>query len=266
MSDTKKRTQNKRRRRKYRLTMRFYGILTALFVIIVGVVLSKTLFFNITDIQFENTSPYSLEEILVVTQIHEGDNLFSMNLTKRSENLEKCLPYAGEVIMKRKLPSTIKITVKAPEIDMNIATGDGKFYLISDEKKVLEKNLAKAVSGYPIIYGYEPADVNVCGTMTSESKNKKELIEEIFAAFDKNGFDNLASVDVTNINEIMVRHNEVQSIRLGNSDDIDFKIELAKAIVDKRSNPNEPGTINVESTQYPTFIGEHNGIAENEIE
>ena len=250
-----------KRRKRYRFTTRFYGIITALIVIIVGVILSRTLFFNITDIVFENTSPYSLEEIQSVAQVTKGDNLFSMNLTKRSENLEKALPYAGEVKMSRKLPSTLKIKIVAPTPLMNIQTADGYYYLVSDEDKVLEKNLTEAVAGYTVIFGYEPCDVKVCDKIYSTDSDKKELVDNLFETFKKNGFEHLVAIDVTNINALTVKYNDFQTINLGNCDDLEFKIELAKAIIDKRGNPNEAGTINVESTQYPTFIGEHNGVS-----
>ena len=250
-----------KRRKRYRFTTRFYGIITALIVIIVGVILSRTLFFNITDIVFENTSPYSLEEIQSIAQITKGDNLFSMNLTKRSENLEKALPYAGEVKMSRKLPSTLKIKVIAPTPLMNIQTAEGLYYIVSDEGKVLEKNMPVPCAGFPTVYGYDPADVGICGKIYSTDEDKQELVDNLFETFKKNGFEHLVAIDVTNINALTVKYNDFQTINLGNCEDLEFKIELAKAIIDKRGNPNEAGTINVESTQYPTFIGEHNGVS-----
>ena len=59
-----------------------------LLVIIVGVILSRTLFFNITDIVFENTSPYSLEEIQSVAQVTKGDNLFAFDADDGITNLQ----------------------------------------------------------------------------------------------------------------------------------------------------------------------------------
>lgn len=178
----------------------------------------------------------------------------------RAENLERNLPYVGEATLERQLPSTIKISIKAPNIWANIDNGEGKFYLVSTEEKVLEVDMQTPTSGYPVIYGYEPKSSKPCDIIDSNSLEKKNLINEIFIALAKNDFTSVISVDVSNINEIKVQYNEYQTISYGTSDDIEFKTELARAIVDKRANSNEMGTINVKSTQYPAFIGSHGGV------
>lgn len=256
MSEAAKR----RKKRKYRLTLRFYGILTTLIVIVAGLILCRTVFFNITDVVFENTSPYTKEEILVASKISVGDNLFGINMGARAENLEKNLPYVGEATLERQLPSTIKISIKAPTVWANIDNGEGKFYLVSTEEKVLEIDMDSPKGEAPIIYGYEPKTSKPCDTIDSNSLEKKNLINEIFIALAKNDFTSVISVDVSNINEIKVKYNESQTISYGTSDDIEFKTELARAIVDKRGSSNEMGTINVKSTQYPAFIGDHAGL------
>lgn len=251
--------QNARKKRKIKYTMRFYVIITVLIVLIAGLILSRTLFFNISNIIFESNTPYSQADIMAATKISVGDNMFGMNLTKRAENLTKNLPYVAEAKFERKLPTTLKITVKAPILWANIQNADGKFYLISDKNKVLEIDMPTTMSGYPTIYGYEPINVGLCGKMDSTSPEKKALVDEIFAALTKNGFENVYSVDVSNVNEIKVQYNANQTISYGTAEDIEFKTELARAIVDQRSNPDETGIINVKSTQYPAFIGTHGG-------
>lgn len=255
----------RRKKTKYRLTLRFYGIITALIVIVAGIILCKTVFFNITDVTFENDSKYTLEEIMTSSEISIGDNLFSMNLSKRAENLENKLAYVGTASFKRKLPSTLAITITAPTPKMNIQTDDGLFYLVSDVGKVLEKDMTEPNPDYPVIYGYEPADVKVCGTIDSVSYEKKSLVEQLISQLEENGINGFIGLDVSNITEITVGYNKYQSISLGTSDDIDFKLELAKAIIEKRGNDNEYGTINVKSTQRPAFIGSHGGISEDKV-
>lgn len=252
--------QKARKKRKVKYTMRFYVIITVLIVLIAGLILSRTLFFNISKVVFESDTPYTQEEIMAATKISLGDNMFSMNLGKRAENLAKNLPYVEEAKFVRKLPTTLKIVVKAPTPFINIQTADGLFYIVSDKGKVLEINMPWPCVGYPTVYGYEPKNTPLCGTIDSTSPEKKALVEEIFAALSKNGFENVYSVDVSNVNEIKVQYNENQTISYGTAEDIEFKTELARAIIDQRANPAEAGIINVKSTQYPAFIGIHGGV------
>ena len=253
-----------KRKTKYKFNLRFYAIITALIVIVAGIILSKTVFFNITDITIENTTPYSNDEILSALKISVGNNLFSINMSKRAENLENNLAYVGTATLKRKLPSTLEISVLAPTPKMNIQTTDGLFYIVSDTGKVLEMNMPLPCQGYTTVYGYEPTNVSICDIIDSVNIEKKNLVDTIFASLEKNGFSDVVNVDVSNITEISVQFNQYQKISIGTSEDIEFKLELARAIINKRGNVNEMGTINVKNTQHPAFIGSHVGATNKE--
>lgn len=243
----------KRRRRRYKASGRFYVILVLLFVIVAGIILSRTVFFNISKFTLAGDSPYSLEEMLSAAGIKEGDNLFSMNFEYPEQKLLDTFPYIESVKMERNLPYTLKITVKKSEACMNITAEDGSFYVVSKSNRILEKGLTEAKEGIVTILGYEPKDIPVCKTLSSDDASKDKLVKEIIKSLDESEL-TATAIDITDKNIIYVNHTNNLRIKIGEPTDIEYKLELAKAIISQRGNPNEFGTINVESTEYPSFM------------
>ena len=69
------------------------------------------MFFRVEVVSVEGNHRYTREEIVEVTGIQLGDNLYAWNKFQVAQRLLQTLPYIGEVSIRRVLPSTVVVTV-----------------------------------------------------------------------------------------------------------------------------------------------------------
>ena len=99
----------KRRRSRGRLGPLFK--LLCLLALVVALTAGATVFFRVEQVVVTGNSRYTQEEIVEVTGIAQGDNLYGWNKYAIAQRLRETLPYIGEVSIRRALPSTVIITV-----------------------------------------------------------------------------------------------------------------------------------------------------------
>lgn len=139
--DSRSREELRREAREARERMRhrrklFIWFLLIIGIVIAGVVLSLTLFFNVSSIQVNGASQYADSEIIKACGVKNGDNLFLINRDKVEEHVQQNLPYTGAVQVKRKLPSTLVLDVEDSTIAAAVHQGT-EYYLINADGKVL---------------------------------------------------------------------------------------------------------------------------------
>ncbi len=125
------------RRRQQRMRRRIFYVALSLIVIIVGIVLSLTVFFNITKIEVEGNTIYTEKEIIAASGVDIGDNLFLVARDSVRTSISEELPFAGNVEFSNKLPGTLKIKVYDTSVRCAIETKDG-YILINENGKVLD--------------------------------------------------------------------------------------------------------------------------------
>ncbi len=103
------RKQHKHRRGKGRLgkVIQFLFVLALLAAVTVG----ATVFFRVEQVEVSGNSRYTSGEIVTATGIKAGDNLFHMNKFAIRDHVLEQMPYVESILIRRRLPSTITITV-----------------------------------------------------------------------------------------------------------------------------------------------------------
>ncbi len=124
------------RRRQQRMRRRIFYVALSLVVVIVGIVLSLTVFFNITSIQVEGNTIYTEKEIIAASGVDIGDNLFLVSRDSVRTSISEKLPFTGSVEFSNKFPGTLKIKVYDTSVRCAIETKDG-YILINEDGKVL---------------------------------------------------------------------------------------------------------------------------------
>ena len=144
-----RRRRNKRYRRG-RLTvfLRFLSFL----LICAAIVTALILFFKVDTLEVEGNDRYSEEEILEITGIEYGQNLFLLDRQAIAEKITGQLPYIQSVKIRRKLPDTIVIEV-AESTAAAAVLSDGEAWLISPKGKLLERVTAAEGEGYLQVTG-----------------------------------------------------------------------------------------------------------------
>ena len=155
----------KLRRRKKRNKYFFYTFLVIFFVAIASV-LSLTVFFNISDIAVTGNSYYTKQQIVTVSTLEEGQNLFRLNKFDIIKQLKKKLPYISDVVVDRHLPVGIEIIVTETKAFMCVETDKGT-YLLDENLKVLEA-VEMPPEALPHIVGVKNVTATVGEYLTGE--------------------------------------------------------------------------------------------------
>lgn len=125
-----------KRERQQKRKRRFTTCMLALAAIVIGVVLSLTVFFKISTIEVTGTSQYSKETILNVCGVDTGDNLFLVKKARVADKIGRALPFTGEITVKRSFPNKIIIQVTDSVPSAAVAYEDG-YALLNQDQKVL---------------------------------------------------------------------------------------------------------------------------------
>ncbi len=124
------------RKNERKLQMRIFYIALILLVVIIGVILSFTVFFHVSRVEVRGYSVYAEDLVVDSSGIHTGDNLFLINRGKVKEHIVQKLPYIGDVTVKISLPNKIVITVFETSAVSVVQSGNS-LVLLNENGKVL---------------------------------------------------------------------------------------------------------------------------------
>lgn len=211
----KKRKARQRRIRKRRMIIGF----TFLIVLLVSVaaVLSLTVLFPIKDITAKGSEKYTSEQIVALSGLKMGDNLFMSSV--KTDALREKLPYIESVKIKRTLPDSVTISVK-DAVPYACYYSDGIYYTVSRAGYVLESGEEKPDSLFEIRTGGVKCILGKAVTFTSNKT--QDLISEIGGLSEEYGLA-LNYIDVTDELTLTVKIENRFIVNLGTSNYLDKK-------------------------------------------
>ncbi len=177
-----------KRERQQKRKRRFTTCMLALAAIVIGVVLSLTVFFKISTIEVTGTSQYSKETILNVCGVDTGDNLFLVKKARVADKIGRALPFTGEITVKRSFPNKIVIQVTDSVPSAAVAYEDG-YALLNQDQKVLA-----TVSTEEELYTLVAQQLRLAEEATAEVSQTENNVE---ASTDNGADDSTATASVT---------------------------------------------------------------------
>ncbi len=243
-------TAGHRRRRKKRYTL--YYIILFLFVVIAGIVLSLTVFFNIDTITVEGSGRYSADEIIAASGLHTGDNLFRINTGRAEEQIVDALVFVDHAQISRSFPNSIVITVTDAQPVMSFSNG-GLYSTVSEAGRILETGLAQPAENTFVVNGVEIPENTVGTFLSAGSGEGMDILNEINAAAENIGLDNITRVDINSVVDIRVFLDNRFRVDLGNISDLEYKLTFAKELAETRLGESETGIIDVQKTGTAYF-------------
>lgn len=230
----KKITKKEKKRRKKIKRIKFILKIFFLLCMIAGTIIFAftSPIFNIKDIKVINNSQIASENIISLSGIKTGENLFRFNSIK-SQNGIKENPYIESVKINRKLPSTIEIDVKERIATYSVDFLE-KYAYINNQGYILE--ISEASKNMPIILGIStPEDQIVVGNrLNEEDLEKLEDVLKMTAVMTENNLnDKVTSIDIKDKNEYIIYLEEEQkTLHMGDSTNLNNKILYILAILE----------------------------------
>ena len=209
-----------------------YGSIVVLFITLVLCTMFSPLF-NVKTIQVEGNELISENEIISLSQIQTGENTFKLSKNKIKNRIKENA-YIDEVIIKRKLPSNIIITIeeRKPAYQLEYATG---YVYLDKQGYMLEINSTKL--DLPILQGAEtePANFVVGNRLCVEDLEKLSGLIKVMELAKVNEIESLITrIDVENKQNIkLIFETKEKTAYLGDSTNLIDKIPIVKKILEE---------------------------------
>lgn len=260
MAVRKSKKQSARAKTPKRRRTRFGSVLfTMLFVSLIVVV--ATLFFKMETIEVVGQERYTKEEIISKSGLKTGDNLFLFDKYSVIDKLSSSMPYIDTVLIRRKLPSTLVMTVAERKETAVLYTGSE--YIAVDQNltalcTVTPTGETFAFSGkygsIPYINGCTAVPpVKFGNTVSLSAEDKRDTLTKILSAI--NSFDmtkNMREIDVDKLYDIKLLYRKGYTISLGNSDETERKLKRVDPVI-KVIGEDMGGTIDVSDSTIARY-------------
>jgi len=224
--------------------------------VVAAIIMCLSLFFRVEEVVVSGMDKYTPWMIKEASGISDGDSLLSVSDARVSGNIISALPYVKEVRVGIKLPGTVHIEITELETTYAIGATDGSWWLITSEGRVVERIQASAAAAYTRIFGVQVSDPKEDQVVQAAEEaaqtpdptegtgiplptaaritgaDRLEAVITILTALEDNGvIGQIASIDVTNINDITMEYGQRLHVVLGTEENLDYKVQyMALAI------------------------------------
>jgi len=194
--------------------------------------------FNIKEIKVLNNRKISAEEIIVISGIEKGNNMFKTNMWFAGEKIEEN-PYVESVKITRHLDGTIDIyvTERVSTFMINLLT---EYAYINNQGYILE--ISENMLEVPTITGAKTKELKPGERLIREDLEKLDTVIKILDAAHNNNIGNLINeIDITNSREyILILESEGKTVYFGDNSKIQQKILwIVSVIEEERGVPGE---------------------------
>ena len=235
------RSRVKKRRRKRRIRLGI--VLVVLAACGVFAVLSLTTLFRVETFAVSgDLGGYTQEQVTEACGIAPGTNLFSVDTGAAAAQITARLPYIRTAAVHIRLPDQVSITVTQSRAAAVIETNLGCFEIDDTHKLLAETDagrtglvfrgvqLSAAQPGQPAQY----ADENAAG-----------ILSEIADGLRAVALADVRYVDVTDLYAVCVQVNDVLTVKLGSTSELQKKLRFAKYVIDHKLDPTQRGTLDL---------------------
>ena len=232
-----------RRRKRKKRSYTLYYLLLLFFVLISGITLSVTVFFNIETIEVTGNKLHNSEEIIRHSGLEKGNNLFRINTEKAEDKLIAAFQDIDSVTITKKFPSSLIIAVTDANATYYLLDENG-FTAVSKGGRVLKKGVpATETKDGTIVIGIDGKNLKL-GSYIDKKKNQNyELLETIGKALKAAKLNEITEINIQNDVDLSVCYQNRLIIKLGNISELSYKLNFARNIIETKLTKTDTGII-----------------------
>ena len=232
--------EKEKKKKKRRKIFRTIKALMIIFILIGGIayfLLSPI--FNITNIKVDGNEKISSEEIISLSQLKKGENIFKINKQETREKIKQNA-YIDTVEIKRTLPDmlTIAVTERTATYQINFAN---LYMLINNQGYMLEAT--EMNENMPVIVGIATSeeDIKAGNRLCVDDLEKLEDVLKISESAKSNNLDQLITkIDITNKEDYVVEmKTEKKTVHFGDTTNLALKMLYVSDIISKEKDEGE---------------------------
>lgn len=214
-------------------------------ILIIGVVLSLTVFFRSEQFTVEGAEHYSAQDIIDASGMRLGENLFLSDKGAGEERIESSLPYVEEAKISIKIPNTMVITITESQPAFIFQNGS-EYIIVSSQGKVMEKVKGTAEKyDAPVVLGCTVKSADLGKEITFKESGILSILKGVAEGLSVNEFSGIKEIDITNTARICLNYSNRIKIVLGLPEDISYKLKTAKIIISEKLSETDAGELDV---------------------
>lgn len=244
---------------------------------VLAMVMALSVFFKVEVIKVSGAKAYSEWDVREASGIEIGDNLLTFSEPRASGQIQAKLPYVNEVRIGIKLPDTVIIYIEELEVAYAAKCSNGIWWLITSEGRVVEQIDDVRAESYTQIEGITldnpvvnesavAVEDSPQGIDPSQSTEETQVVTvtnaqrlsaalTILQALENNGIvGEAASVNVTNLNAIVLWYGTRFQVNLGDISNVDVKIAWMNTAIGQLSEYDR-GILDVSFTSWENEVG-----------
>lgn len=241
--------------------------------VVLAVVLGLSVFFKVETITVTGAEVYSAWSVREASGISEGDNLLTFSRARASGQIKANLPYVDKVRIGIKLPNTVNIMIEEEDVVYAIQTDDGTWWLMNSNGRMVEQTNSAVAKGYTQVMGVTlsgpvsgqqavaaeevPTETDLDGelipiTVTGAMRLNAAL--QILKALEANDIvGDAASVNVSQLEDMVLWYGTRYQVNLGDTSNIDYKIACMNDAVLQMSD-YDSGILDISFTNMPDKV------------
>ncbi len=193
-------------------------------------------FFNVTEINVKGNERITKEEIISLSSIKLNENTFKIQGNKVQQNIKQNA-YIENVIVRRKLPNKIEITVEERKPTFMLSFANAYVYL-NNQGYMLE--VSKKALNVPIITGFltKEEELHAGNRLCSEDLQRLGQALQIMKSAESNGIENLITkINIENKqNYILELKSEKKTVYIGDTSNLSTKMLYIISILNENKN------------------------------
>lgn len=230
-----------------------------LIIVIIGLLIFLMLspIFNIKNIIVEKNEQIASEQIISLSNIQKETNIFKVS-NEDTINGIKENPYVKKVVIRRKLPDTIKLIITERKTNFMLEYGSSYVY-IDNQGYILEISAAPK-EGVPKISGYETKqeDIEQGKRLCDNDLNKISTVLKVMYSAKITEIDNIiTTINIENENNYSLYfESEGKTAYLGNCTILDTRMLYVKVIIEKEKGHEGEIFVDMDLNEKSPFFRE----------
>jgi cell division protein FtsQ len=221
MAKKRKATKEYRRRRGLYVPVAFL-------LICVVTIFAFSVFFHVSEIEVSGNVKYTAEEIIEISGIEMGDNLFLTDNSSAAANICGNMPYISEVKIERNISNKVTIVV-SENVGLAYVNMGGTYWILDKDARALEETDYTGCNGKIKIKGLTPESCTVGKEICIAEADilKLTYLKETLNALYRCGiYDQVTYLDVSGIGSIKFDYAGRFTVDMGSGENAEYKIQM----------------------------------------
>ena len=240
--------RNNRRRYRRRGRSGFLYKVLAVAAVAVALIMGATVFFRVQTISVSGNERYTDEEIIAVSEVQQGDNLFRLNKFDVARRIRKGLPYVEAVNIRRGLPDTLILTVTECSAAAQVPSQSGK-WRINCGGKLLESGGQTGIIDVKGIEALQPEAGAFLLVREEEQGRCDELLTLLQTLEQLDMLSRVSEIDLHSAVRILMQLDGRFTVRLPMGGDYDYLLRAMDKAV-QSLDEYETGTLDLTVKDY----------------